>query len=158
MVRLQLCCLNDSRESWVSDMTEKELHKLSREDLLRLLLMQSREIDRQRSQMEASDAECAELRASLEGLKDKLIEKDEQIEQIMKTLDEKEEQLATPRMGTPAPAEHSAARTEEPGEALRTSLCEIDRKLETLRDLIENRDEENRHLWTLLDKMMDLVD
>ena len=82
----------------------------------------------------------------------------EQIEQIMKTLDEKEEQLATPRMGTPAPAEHSAARTEEPGEALRTSLCEIDRKLETLRDLIENRDEENRHLWTLLDKMMDLVD
>ena len=66
MVRLQLCCLNDSRESWVSDMTEKELHKLSREDLLRLLLMQSREIDRQKSQMEASDAECAALRASLD--------------------------------------------------------------------------------------------
>ena len=158
MVRRLFCRRNDSRESWVSDMTEKELHKLSREDLLRLLLMQSREIDRQKSQVEASDAECAALRASLETLKDKLIEKDEQIEQIMKTLDEKEEQIATPRMGAPAPAEHSAARTEEPGEALQASLGEIDRKLEALCDLIENRDEENRHLWTLLDKMMDLVD
>lgn len=139
-------------------MTEKELHKLSREDLLRLLLTQSREIDRQRSQMEASDAECAELRASLEELKDKLIEKDEQIEQITKTIDEKEEQLAALRMGSPASAEHGAVRTEELGEVLRASFGEIDRKLEALRDLIENRDEENRHLWTLLDGMMDRMD
>ena len=137
-------------------MTEKELHKLSREDLLRLLISQSREMSRQKSLLEASTAECADLQASLERLKDTLREKDEQIESLNNALDEKEEQQL--RTEPPAPVERGVLRTEEMGDELRASLSEIDRKLEALRDLIENRDEENRHLWTLLDGVMDRME
>ena len=59
-----------------TSMTEKELHKLKREDLLRLLLAQSREVTRLKTEAEEREAELASLHETNERLKEKLNEKD----------------------------------------------------------------------------------
>lgn len=139
-------------------MTEKELHKLSREDLLRLLLAQSKEVNRQKAQAAASAAECGELKATLERLKDKLNEKDEQIERLKKKLDEKDALLADYQAEGPELSQSPIVRTEGMSADMRAELTSIGQKLEALRELIESHDEENRHLWTLLDGMMDQME
>ena len=58
-------------------MTEKELHRLSRQDLLQLLLAQSKEVSRQKNVIEEMKTNAAQDLELTERLKGKLDEKDE---------------------------------------------------------------------------------
>ena len=71
-------------------MTDKELRKLRREDLLRLLLSQSKEVLQLREGLQAETAKAAELTDTNERLKDRLNEKDEQIAHLKEKLNDKD--------------------------------------------------------------------
>ena len=136
-------------------MTEKELHKLSREDLLRLLLAQSKEVSRLKAELETVKTGRNEAQETLERLKAKLDEKDAQLEKLKGRLDEKDAMLAAFQEEHPERVSLPAIRTEGMGSGLSTALDEINRKLDALSRQISEQDEGNRHLWTLLDSMMD---
>ena len=74
-------------------MTEKELHRLSRQDLLQLLLAQSKEVSRQKNTIEEMKKTLEEERSLTDRLKGKLDEKDEVIEHLKKRLDAKDETM-----------------------------------------------------------------
>ncbi|HBA48072.1 MAG TPA: hypothetical protein DCZ91_09810 [Lachnospiraceae bacterium] len=88
-------------------MTEKELHKLRRHDLLQLLLAQGREAAQLQAKLEATTAELNQLQetnsrfiermdnkdAQIEKLKGRLNEKDVQVERFKERLKEKDGQL-----------------------------------------------------------------
>ncbi len=136
-------------------MTDKELRRLSREDLLRLLLAQSREVNRQKSELESVGAERDELREALEQMKAKLDEKDEMLEKLNTELDEKEAELSFLREEKKQRAGAPAAHAEGIGTELGEALGAIEDKLQELSERIEKHDTENRHLWALLDAVMD---
>ena len=136
-------------------MTEKELHKLSREDLLRLLLAQSKEVSRLKAELETVKTGRNEAQETLERLKAKLDEKDAQLEKLKGRLDEKDAMLAAFQEEHPELASRPTARMEGMGGDLRAALEAIDSKLDALSRQISEQDEGNRHLWTLLDSMMD---
>lgn len=73
-------------------MTERELRKLDRHDLLELLVEQTKEASRLRLVLEERETERVQTVASLERLKNKLGEKDEQLERLKGRLDEKDAQ------------------------------------------------------------------
>ena len=75
-------------------MTEKELHKLKRQDILHLLLLQVREAEQMRQQMAETEEELQAANKTVERLKNRLDEKDEQIERLKDRLNEKDAQLA----------------------------------------------------------------
>ncbi|MBQ4257484.1 MAG: hypothetical protein II713_00610 [Clostridia bacterium] len=79
--------------------TNKELHKLHRQDLLELLIGQSREVAQQQETITENEKTIAELNATLERLKDKLNEKDALIEKLKGRLDEKDEAIRILREG-----------------------------------------------------------
>ena len=68
-------------------MTEKELHKLSRQDLLRLLLAQSKEVARQKNRIEELTTAYGQERELTNRLKAKLDEKDATAEHLNRRLD-----------------------------------------------------------------------
>ncbi len=74
-------------------MTEKELHRLSRQDFLQLLLMQGTEMQQLNETLEASEQELALLRQGNERLKTRLDEKDALIEHLKRRLDAKDETI-----------------------------------------------------------------
>ncbi len=85
-------------------MTEKELRKLHRQDLLELLVEQSREASRLSAALDEKEQECREITENNERLKAKLDEKDaglaqhtaasgEQLESLKGKLDEKDAQM-----------------------------------------------------------------
>ena len=71
-------------------MTDKDLRKLRRQDLLELLVEQSREAARFQSERDDKQAELSQILESYERLKKKLDEKDAQIEKLKGRLDEKD--------------------------------------------------------------------
>ena len=75
-------------------MTEKELHRLSRQDLLQLLLAQSKEVSRQRAAIEELKNNAEKDHELIDRLKAKLDDKDATIETLKKRLDEKDETIA----------------------------------------------------------------
>lgn len=74
-------------------MTEKELHKLKRQEVLQLLFVQVREAEKLQKKLD----ETAERLQAAEGLcgrlKERLNEKDEQIEKLKERLNEKDAQI-----------------------------------------------------------------
>ena len=84
-IRLRFCYLYGN-----TAMTEKELHKLKRQDLLQLLLSQSVEVRRQQDAIGRLEEESSQLRASLERLTAQLDERDAQLEKLKRRLDEKD--------------------------------------------------------------------
>ena len=60
-------------------MTEKELHKLRRQDLLELLLSQSKEVARQKNLIAALQDELTTEKGVVDHLKERLDGKDEKI-------------------------------------------------------------------------------
>lgn len=74
-------------------MTEKELHRLRRGDLLQLLVTQGKETAALQQELEEARAGIADLEASLERLKAKLNEKDELIEKLKDRLDQKDARI-----------------------------------------------------------------
>ena len=63
-------------------MTEKELHKLRRQDLLQMLLSQSREAARQQADLDRLDGMLTQTQESNQRLREKLAEKDAQLEKL----------------------------------------------------------------------------
>lgn len=67
-------------------MTEKELHKLRRQDLLELMLAQGQQMVELQETLDATTAELEAIRETDERLKEKLNEKDAQIEDVNERL------------------------------------------------------------------------
>ncbi len=74
-------------------MTEKELHKLRRQDLLQMLVAQGREVTRRKVAAEELENSLRLSEESNERLKHRLDEKDETIEKLKHRLDEKDETM-----------------------------------------------------------------
>ena len=74
-------------------MTAKELHKLSRQDLLQLLLAQSREVARQKESIDELKGLLKKERDLSNRLKEKLNEKDEDLARLADKLNEKDENI-----------------------------------------------------------------
>ena len=74
-------------------MTEKELHRLGRKDLLQLLVTQGREALTLQEELDSCHTKNAELDATLTRLKDKLDEKDALIEKLKGRLDQKDARI-----------------------------------------------------------------
>lgn len=74
-------------------MTNKELKKLRREDLLEMLLNQSKDVARQRETIGTLEKTLEEQCSVDERLKDKLNEKDAQMEHLKERLNEKDVQI-----------------------------------------------------------------
>ena len=74
-------------------MTEKELHKLRRQDLLQLLVAQTKEAAGLREELEAVTESRDTLSETLERLKARLDEKDAQLEHLKRRLDEKDSRI-----------------------------------------------------------------
>ena len=74
-------------------MTEKELHRLGRKDLLQLLVTQGREALTLQEELDGCHTKNAELDATLTRLKDKLDEKDALIEKLKGRLDQKDARI-----------------------------------------------------------------
>ena len=78
-------------------MTDKELRKLRRQDLLQLLLAQSREVARQQELGDELRGEYEQQQETDRRLKNKLDEKDAQLERLKKKLDQKDAEIAALR-------------------------------------------------------------
>lgn len=78
-------------------MTDKELRKLRRQDLLQLLLAQSREVARQQELGDELRGEYEQQQKTDRRLKNKLDEKDAQLERLKKKLDQKDAEIAALR-------------------------------------------------------------
>ena len=74
-------------------MTEKELHKLRRHDLLQLLLAQGREAAQLRTRIEETTAELEQVRETNQRFIERMDEKDAQIGKLKERLDEKDIQV-----------------------------------------------------------------
>ena len=74
-------------------MADKDIRKLRRQDLLELLVLQSEEILRKENDIAEKNSSIEELRAMSERLKQKLNEKDEEIELLKTRLDQKDEKI-----------------------------------------------------------------
>jgi chromosome segregation ATPase len=74
-------------------MTDKELHRLRRQDLLQLLLAQGREAEKLKQRLEETSQQLAESEATVERLKRRLDEKDKQINKLKGRLDRKDSQI-----------------------------------------------------------------
>ena len=71
-------------------MTEKELHRLRRQDLLQLLVTQTKEGTQQQEDIQKLQSRTAELEATYERLKNRLDERDAQIERLKEKLNDKD--------------------------------------------------------------------
>lgn len=75
-------------------MDEKELRKLKRQDLLQLLLLQSREMNKVQEELRSLEQAHVTMQESRTRLIEKLDEKDEQIEHLKRRLDAKDDEIA----------------------------------------------------------------
>ena len=123
-------------------MTGKELRKLHRQDLLELLVEQSREASRLSAALDEKEQECREITENNERLKAKLDEKDaglaqhtaasgEQLESLKGKLDEKDAQM----------------------EKLKGRLDEKDAQIGKLREQTDRREEKIEKLEAEMEKL-----
>lgn len=75
-------------------MTEKELHRLKRPDLLTLLVAQGREAGEMQQKLSSTTNELHQADRQIERLKARLNEKDEQLARLKERLQEKDTQIA----------------------------------------------------------------
>lgn len=108
-------------------MTEKELRRLNRHDILELLVEQSRESSRLRLVLEEREERLLNATAGLERLKSKLDEKDRQIEKLKGRLSEKD----------------AAANV------LKTRLNQKDETIDKLKERLDRKDEEIARISSL---------
>ncbi len=80
-------------EMGATPMTEKELHKLKRHDLLSLLVAQGQEGLALETKLAETDGQLNETTRLSERLKERLNEKDAQIERLKERLNEKDAQI-----------------------------------------------------------------
>lgn len=162
-------------------MTEKELRKLNRHDLLELLVEQSREASRLGTSLKEREEELARALGSNGRLKEKLDEKDELIEKLKSRLDEKDAEMAVQAADTAVQlerlkeklnekdalveklkgrldekdvqlAEETAVR-EEQLKRLKEKLNAKDGLIDKLREQMDRRDEKNERLETEIERL-----
>ena len=82
-------------------MTEKELRKLRRQDLLQLLIMQGRDVNEQADKIEEQQGQITRLDENVQSLQSRLEKKEtdldrlqEQLEELRKKLEQKDELIA----------------------------------------------------------------
>ena len=78
-------------------MTERELKKLRRRDLLQLLLVQSREAEEMRRQRDRCNASLKEAEAACEELRQQCADRDAQVHDLLQELREKDALLSRSR-------------------------------------------------------------
>ena len=74
-------------------MKDQELRKLKRQDLLELLILQSKDVVRLQEELDEKNTHIAELNDTCDRLKDKLNEKDDQIDKLKDRLDQKDARI-----------------------------------------------------------------
>lgn len=112
-------------------MTDKELRRLRRQDLLQLLVEQSKEAARLQTESDEKSEELARLNESFERLKGKLDEKDTQLERLKEKLNEKDvllEKLKEKLNEKDALLEKLKGRLDEKD----ASIGELEKRLEAL--------------------------
>ncbi len=122
-------------------MTEKDLHKLRRQDLLQLLLSQSKNVAQRQTELETVSARLTKQTETVERLKKRLNEKDAQIEHLKERLNEKDRQMERLK-GRPV--------DDEQLERLKGRLNKKDEQLERLQTQMDEKDEMIRELQELL--------
>jgi chromosome segregation ATPase len=113
-------------------MTDKELHKLRRQDLLQLMLEQGKETLALQMEFNEINAEYIQVKAGYDRLKEKLDEKDAVIEKLKKRLDEKDaviEKLKKRLNEKDAAIEELKIHLDEKD----TGISELEKELETIR-------------------------
>lgn len=103
-------------------MTEKELHKPGRESLLQLLVEHSKENAGLKGQLEAAEAALAELQEGYGRLKEKLSDKDTQLERLKDKLDRKDADIGALQTELQTMRERVEAAVEAGAEIAETSL------------------------------------
>lgn len=76
------------------NMTEKELHRLKRPDLLTLLVAQGREAGEMQQKLSSTENELHQADRQVERLKARLNDKDEQLNRLKEKLQDKDAQIA----------------------------------------------------------------
>ena len=112
-------------------MTDKELRRLRRQDLLQLLVEQSKKAARLQTESDEKSEELARLNESCERLKGKLDEKDTQLERLKEKLNEKDvllEKLKEKLNEKDALLEKLKGRLDEKD----ASIGELEKRLEAL--------------------------
>lgn len=122
-------------------MTEKELGKLRRPDLLALLVAQGKESSSLQERLEESEQSFTQALQLDNRLRAKLDEKDEQIERLKARLNEKDEQI-----------EHLKSRLEDKDRRLNVLAAQVD-------DLITDKffSMENAHSLTEISVKLELM-
>ncbi len=120
-------------------LTEKEMHKLSRQDLLQMLLSQVREVSRLKESVSQLEARAAQQEETIARLKQKLDDKDAQLEKLRGRLDEKDALL-----------EKLGGRLDEKDAAIRT----LNGEMETVRAGRDREIEERLEGFRAADRTM----
>lgn len=123
-------------------MTDKELQRLGRGDLLRLLLEQVVAIERTEAELEASKSRNQELEETYERLRKRLDQKDARIQELQKALQEleplRERAREADRLETELGDSREKVRELKGGyERLRERLDQKDEKIQALRDALQ---------------------
>ena len=80
-------------------MTDKELHKLGRKELLQLLVAQSREADTARQKLAETQEELGQLQETYERLRGRLDDKDAQIRKLREIIRQERQAQGLPADG-----------------------------------------------------------
>lgn len=103
-------------------MTERELHKLGRENLFQLLVDYNKENAGLKEQLEKAEAAQAELQESYGRLKEKLNDKDTQLERLKVKLDQKDASIGALQNELQTMRKRVEAAVEAGAEIAETSL------------------------------------
>jgi chromosome segregation ATPase len=138
-------------------MTEKELHRLRRQDLLQLLLAQGKEAAALQEQLEETQAELGIVTASNDRLKARLDEKDAQLERLKTRLDQKDARirsLSTELEGLHGEQEAvaAAAALQSQVEELQADLAAVTASNDRLKNRLDEKDAQIERLKTRLDQ------
>lgn len=125
-------------------MTERELHKLGRESLLQLLVDYSKENAGLKEQLEKAEAAQAELQEGYGRLKEKLNDKDTQLERLKVKLDQKDAAIGALQNELQTMRGRVEAAVEAGAEIAETSL-RLNRILRQSREACSTREDVAEH-------------
>lgn len=121
-------------------MTEKELRKLGRHDLLELLVEQSREAARLDAALQEKEEEFRKALEGNERLKEKLNEKDELIEKLKGRLDQKDAEMAQRAAGIEETMERLKARLDEKDACMAEEAARMEETFRRLKEKLNDKD------------------
>lgn len=103
-------------------MTDKEFHKLKRQDVLRLLLAQVKEAEELRSKLAETEGRLIVAEGSYERLRKRLDTKDAQINKLKGRLDKKDDQIRNLKTALDKFREEKLYEATEPGSIAEAAL------------------------------------